>query len=107
MRRIQCTPQEYANMRIIFGECSTNAIVAAALYSKRCLTARHPDYCVFIKSPRLLLRRKNVNHKKRRLFKSTQSPRLGISKPPSYTGRSIAVLIKNKLLDGDTKRKNN
>lgn len=49
MPRIQYTPQEYANMHFVYGECRGNANGAAALYRERYPNARHPDYRVFIR----------------------------------------------------------
>lgn len=49
MSRTRYTPQEYANMHYIYGECIGNATAAAALYRERYPNARHPDYRVFIR----------------------------------------------------------
>ncbi|CAK1591656.1 unnamed protein product [Parnassius mnemosyne] len=43
------TPQEYANMHLIYGECRCNANAASRLYPERYPNAqRYPDYRVFI-----------------------------------------------------------
>ncbi|CAH2097779.1 unnamed protein product [Euphydryas editha] len=49
MPRIQYTPQEYANMHFIYGECRGNANADAALYRERYPNLCHPDYRVFIR----------------------------------------------------------
>lgn len=49
MPRVEYTPQEYANMHFIYGECRGNGNAAAALYRERYPNARHPDYRVFIR----------------------------------------------------------
>lgn len=49
------TPQEYANMHLIYGECRCNAGAAARLYRERYPNAvRHPDSRVFVNVHRLL-----------------------------------------------------
>lgn len=53
MSRQMYTPQEYANMHYIYGECSGNASAAAALYRERYPNARHPDYRVFARVHRI------------------------------------------------------
>ncbi|XP_068618462.1 uncharacterized protein [Battus philenor] len=49
------TPQEYANMHLIYGECKCNASAAARLYRERYPNAeRYPDHRVFVNVHRSL-----------------------------------------------------
>lgn len=41
------TPQEYANMHFVYGECQGNSCAAARLYRERYPNLRHPDHRVF------------------------------------------------------------